>query len=95
MLPLLLSKDVVAGLHKMRICENLQIQSAGLLQLCTYFSCMSLELGTVIWRERATDGFEGLLLQLHRQVQASKPVCGRLTLDSNLLWNHQTAIFLA
>ena len=33
---------------------------------------MIFELGTVIWRERVTDDFEGLLLQLHRQVQIPK-----------------------
>ena len=57
-------------------CAFFKTLLAGLLQTCTYFSCMSFELGTVIWRERATDGFEGLLLQLHRQAQTSKTICG-------------------
>jgi len=59
---------------------------AGLIANVHRFVLHKFEAGTPFWSEPATDIFEGLLLQLHLQVQAFKSVCGRLALDSVIFY---------
>ncbi len=86
LLRLLWSKDFASGLYKMCICAFSKILLAGLIANVHRFVLHKFEAGTPFWSEPATDIFEGLLLQLHLQVQAFKSVCGRLALDSVIFY---------